>query len=243
MNVELINYTRDAVDLLLYTKETRLSRKAAKAKIAAMSEEEKNAALVYMSRSIPSSWEFVDFVFDIGDVSRAFCAQFERTRTGSYAEQSLRVVDASNFNYLTPPEIEKFKADTDEYAQYHGTMSHIREAYNSLILAGVKKEDARGLLPLNILTSLVAKFNMRTLSELVRKRMKSIRVQGEYRSVVDAMAAEVLRVYPWTVLFLFPADNNFDKTLAFIEKFRAHDEALAIEAMKDIDQARAMLAA
>lgn len=237
MKVHLRNYTRDAVELLLYTKETRLSQEDADKKIANMTQAEKHEALVYMSRSIPSSWEFIDFIFDIQDVTRAFCAQFERTRTGTYAERSLRVVDMSKgFCVLEPQNLTPM-----ELAIYKDECDRIRTTYVRLIKSGAKPEDARGILPLNILTSLVAKFNLRTMSELVRKRMKSIRVQGEYRDVVDLMAKQIMRVYPWTILFLFPADNNFDKTLAFIEKFKGQDEALAIEAMKDIDLARAIL--
>lgn len=70
MEVRLINYTKDAVDTLLYTKSTRLELgKETENKIKAMSEEEKMAELDYMSKTVPSSWEFVDYIFEIRGVS------------------------------------------------------------------------------------------------------------------------------------------------------------------------------
>jgi thymidylate synthase ThyX len=52
--------------------------------------------LDYISKTIRSSWEFVDYTFQITGVTRAFTHQFVRTRTGSYAQQSQRSVDMSS---------------------------------------------------------------------------------------------------------------------------------------------------
>ena len=101
MEVRLINYTKDAVDTLLYTKSTRLELgKETENKIKAMSEEEKMAELDYMSKTVPSSWEFVDYIFEIRGVSRAFTHQFVRTRTGSYAQQTMRILILSRITPL-----------------------------------------------------------------------------------------------------------------------------------------------
>ena len=101
MEVRLINYTKDAVDTLLYTKSTRLELgKETENKIKAMSEEEKMAELDYMSKTVPSSWEFVDYIFEIRGVSRAFTHQFVRTRTGSYAQQTMRMLILSRITPL-----------------------------------------------------------------------------------------------------------------------------------------------
>ena len=101
MEVRLINYTKDAVDTLLYTKSTRLELgKETENKIKAMSEEEKMAELDYMSKTVPSSWEFVDYIFEIRGVSRAFTHQFVRTRTGSYAQQTMRMLNMENFDFV-----------------------------------------------------------------------------------------------------------------------------------------------
>ena len=109
MKVKLINYTSDAKNLLLFTKNTRLMNEDnAYDKIKEWSEDKKQAELDYMLNTIKSSWEFVDYVFDIREVTRGFTHQFVRTRQGSYAQQSQRTVDMQGFGYYVTEEIEKY---------------------------------------------------------------------------------------------------------------------------------------
>ena len=76
MKVKLINATSDAVNLLLFTKNTRLMNEDdSYSKISAWSEEAKQKELDYMLNTIKSSWEFIDYTFDIRDVSRGFTHQ------------------------------------------------------------------------------------------------------------------------------------------------------------------------
>ena len=106
MKVKLINATSDAVNLLLFTKNTRLMNdEGAYDKIKAWPQEQKDEHLDYMLNTIKSSWEFIDYTFDIRDVSRGFTHQFVRTRQGSYAQQSQRTVDMTGFEYYTPERI------------------------------------------------------------------------------------------------------------------------------------------
>ena len=76
-------------------------------KIKSWSEEKKQEELDYMLNTIRSSWEFIDYVFNIREATRGFTHQFVRTRQGSYAQQSPRTVDISGFNYYVPESIEK----------------------------------------------------------------------------------------------------------------------------------------
>lgn len=203
MKVELVNYTSDAVNLLLFTKNTRLMHDDdSYQKIAGWSKEKKKEELDYMLKTIRSSWEFIDYTFNIRDVTRAFTHQFVRTRTGSYAQQSQRTVDMEGFSYYTPPKIER-----DEHAKliYDQTMELINMRYQQLRELGIPAEDARGVLPTNIHTNIVAKFNLRTLSETAKSRL-SPRAQGEHQEVFKAMIAEVTRVHPWALPFLTPTE-------------------------------------
>ena len=91
--VKLVNYTSDAKDLLLFTKNTRLfDSDDSMSVIKDWSEEKKQEELDYMLKTIKSSWEFIDYTFVLSGVSRGFTHQFVRTRQASYAQQSLRVV-------------------------------------------------------------------------------------------------------------------------------------------------------
>ena len=66
MKVKLISCTDDAVDLLLFTKNTRLMNdEDAFSKIKEWDEDKKQAELDYMLQTIKSSWEFIDYIFDI----------------------------------------------------------------------------------------------------------------------------------------------------------------------------------
>lgn len=218
INVELISYTPHAQDLLIYTKSTRLEQgHETRKKIEAMTELEKAAELTYMANTIPSSWEFIDYVFEIKNVTRAFTHQFVRTRTGSYAQQTMRMLDKKAFTYRIPPRL-KLPGKEVELQAYKEQMQSIQLTYDKLVSAGVEIEDARGVLPTNIHTNIIAKFNLRTMADMAKSRT-GVRTQDEYREVMDQMIAKVLEVHPWAETFMFPVDRkNFNAIEAFIKE-------------------------
>ena len=204
MKIKLISYTPDAAKLLVFTKRTRLSMTAENfAALDKLTESEILDELAYMADTIPSSWEFVNYVFAIEGVSRAFTHQFVRTRTGSFAQQSMRVTSMDDFDYVIGPSLKDGAA-----ADYHACMAMISEYYDVILEQGGAIEDARGILPTNICTNIVAQFNLRTLSDMVKSRSGG-RTQGEYRDVVKLMADAILDVHPWAHLFLFPKGRGY----------------------------------
>jgi flavin-dependent thymidylate synthase len=214
MKVTLISCTPDAVDLLLFTKSTRLTMSPGLMdEIRAWPEEKKMAELDYMANTIPSSWEFVDYVFMIEGVSRAFTHQFVRSRSGSYAQQTMRVLDMGEFDYVYT---ERVKSDDFAKAAVDVVNTQIRAGYTYLTeTLGLPAEDARGILPTNIATNICAKFNLRAFVDLAKSRTGG-RTQNEYQQVVKAMCDEVLKVHPWAEKFLFQQGRDY---FAEIEKF------------------------
>jgi flavin-dependent thymidylate synthase len=205
MKVKLINATSDAVNLLLFTKNTRLMNDDdAYEKVSEWDEEKKQAELDYMLQTIRSSWEFIDYTFDVRDVSRGFTHQFVRTRQASYAQQSQRTVTMEGFTYYTPPRLE-LKVNESAKLIYDQAMEMINMWYQNMLELGIPAEDARGILPTNIHTNIVAKFNLRTLSEMAKSRL-SPRAQGEYQEVFKLMVSEVVKVHPWAEPFLTPTE-------------------------------------
>lgn len=198
MKVTLIDCNQNAIDKLIFCKHTRLKMSADNFEsIKSMTSAEQIAELNYISNTIKSSWEFLDYTFLIEGVSRAFTHQFVRNRQGSYAQQTMRILDVSGFEYVTGPTIK-----TEEQMElYHGTMATINAAYDELIESGVSIEDARGILPTNICTNIVAKFNLRTLSDMMASR-QSPRTQGEYRDVIELMFEAMAEEHPWIGIFL-----------------------------------------
>ena len=237
MKVTLIDYTQDAVNKLLYTKATRLTFGAeTQAKIAALTDEEKQRELAYMATTVPSSWEFVSYTFEILGVTRAFTHQFVRTRTGSYAQQTMRMLNVGQFEYVVGPTI---KDDPLRRGIYDDCMHRIQQAYDDLIKAGAAIEDARGVLPTNISTNIIAQFNLRTLSDMVKSR-SGARTQNEYRLVVEAMIQEVLAVHPWAKAFL---RSRRLENISMLEQFvqtqsSHHSKESELQLLKALDQLR-----
>lgn len=213
MKVTLISTTPEAKELLIFTKSTRLTMSPGLMdEIRAWPEEKKLAELEYMANTIPSSWEFVDYVFMIEGVSRAFTHQFVRSRQGSYAQQTMRVLNMGEYDYVYT---DRVAADIQARGIVDIVNENIRLGYNKLIELGLPAEDARGVLPTNIATNIVAKFNLRAFVDLAKSRTGG-RTQGEYQKVMNAMVDAVLAVHPWAEKFLFQQGRDY---FAEIEKF------------------------
>lgn len=196
MKVSIINHTQDALTLLVFTKNTRLNLSPGLMDdIRGWPESKKTDELEKMAATIKSSWEFLDVVFLIEDVTRACAQQITRTRNATYAMQSQRVTNVSEMEVVNP-----FNASDFRHQIFAQSARLSKEHYNALVAANSPLEDARGLLPLNTTCNLVAKYNLRALTDLVKSR-KSLRAQGEYNSVALAMEVETLRTWPWSAPF------------------------------------------
>lgn len=216
--VTLIDYTGKgredqewhAANILMFTKSTRLNMDGDLLKnIQIMSQNEKLKELEYMAKTIPSSWEFADVTFLVSGVSRACAQQITRTRTASFAMQSQRVVDASDMDVVNP-----YNEGEALHGVFESCVSAAKADYKTLLAAGAALQDARGLLPMNSECNLVAKYNFRSLVDLLKAR-SSLRVQGEYSDIVQQMKAAVLKAWPWAETFF---THPHDKAIAELEE-------------------------
>lgn len=211
MNVSLLTYTPEARELLLFSKQTRLSMDSGlMQEIRDWPEDRKQKELDYMLNTIESSWEFVDYTFSICDVSRAFTHQLVRTRDASYAQQSQRTVGMEDFMYVLPeafldPASSDNPADEQEInplqTEYAKIMGAINHGYQRLRELGAAPQDARGVLPTNVATNIMIKANLATLSRMAEKRLCS-RTQGEYQNIFRQMRLAIIAVHPWAAPFL-----------------------------------------
>ncbi len=167
------------------------------------------AELDYMSSTVPSSWEFVDLVFSLNNISRVCAQQITRTRTASYAMQSQRVVNVKDTTCHIPASV-----PPEALTHYQLALSSSLASYEKLVSKGCNLEDARGVLPMNVHCNLLAKYNFRAWIDLVRTR-SSKRIQDEYIEIVKQMKEEVLKVWPWADLFLKPKN---EKAVEIIER-------------------------
>jgi flavin-dependent thymidylate synthase len=149
-----------------------------------------------MRDTIKSSWEMVDYVFQIEGVTRVFTHQLVRTRTGSYAQQAMRVVDARDFPIQKPHSV-----SLDNELHWDRAVEAIRSAYTYMVENDVPAQDARGILPNNVQTKIFAKINLRTLQEMA-KLLLCTRTQGEYQDVFREMRRLVVEAHPWAEEFI-----------------------------------------
>jgi len=243
--VELIHFTgKDtpdetwaAANLLIFTKSTRLNLSPGLFdEIRNWPEEKKLEELEYMANTLPSSWEFIDYVFLVTGVSRAYTHQQVRTRTGSYAQQAMRIVDASDFKYVyTKRDLEH----DDRRAIIDKCVGKIREIYTELLSMGHLAEDARGILPTNVATNIVCKFNMRAFVDLAKKRLGG-RSQNEYREVMTQMVSAVLAVHPWMEKFIYgdAGRDYFTDIETFAEEQFGDDLATKAKLLKIVHKMR-----
>jgi len=235
MKVTLISHTPDAVNLLLFTKSTRLNLSPGLMdEIRAWPEEKKMQELEYMSNTIPSSWEFVDYTFLVEGVSRAYTHQQVRTRAASYAQQTMRVLNMGDFDYVYTDAI---LAWPEAKAEIDSVLARIKDGYGLLTKEGLAPEDARGILPTNIATNIVCKFNLRTFVELAKSRTGG-RTQGEYQKVINAMCDEVLKVHPWAEKFLFKHGRDYFAEIEEFAKRKFPDLKERGELLKIVDAMR-----
>jgi flavin-dependent thymidylate synthase len=123
--------------------------------------------------------EAIDLHFMVEGMTRATFDQMRTQRTASFAAESLRFAVKDTFaeSVRPGPIVEAKKGNRDIWAK---ALVGLEEAYHALIANGVPAEDARGLLPMNILTRAHWKSNLRNLEAEIGKRLCT-QAQFEWR--------------------------------------------------------------
>jgi len=128
--------------------------------------------------------EHANFTFLIEGISRVASHQLVRHRMASYTQQSFRYTKARDY------ELPDSLKDNLEVKFY---MNSLFSLYNSLIEKGVKKEDARYILPNAIVSDIVVTMNARELRHFFELRL-DVSAQAEIREVAKKMLTEVQKV-------------------------------------------------
>jgi len=128
--------------------------------------------------------EHASFTFLIEGISRVASHQLVRHRIASYTQQSLRYTKATDY---TLPESLKDDFQSKFY------LNSLFSFYQSLIEKGVKKEDARYVLPNAVTSDIVVTMNARELRHFFILRLDK-RAQEEIRNVAQKMLEEVKKV-------------------------------------------------
>lgn len=148
-----------------------------------------------------STIEHIQISFAINNISRACSHQLVRHRHMSFSQKSQRYVkEKGQFDYITPPTIEKNEELTEKYNHF---MTLISDFYLELTEAGIPAEDARFILPNATVTSMVASLNLRELIHLANLRLCT-RSQTEIRILVKKMCEKLTKQEPWLNDYLVP---------------------------------------
>jgi thymidylate synthase (FAD) len=145
-----------------------------------------------------SPLEHVSFTFSIEGLSRAALAQLTRHRIASYSVRSQRYVSEENFDYIIPNELladKKITNNNDLLNKYLKFMDDTKSLYKDMLSQGIKKEDARYILPNCTLTNLIMTMNARELLHFFSLRCCN-RAQAEIRTLANNMLAIVKELAP-----------------------------------------------
>lgn len=129
--------------------------------------------------------EMVHMLWHLRYVSRAFTHQLVRYRVGtSFVQESMRFYGMQNgvFRILVTGGMNI--TETDEYVV---ACASAIEAYVELIAAGVPDQDARGVLPTNILTHIYFDCSLRTLQNIFPQRLCCQAQPGEWQHLLREM--------------------------------------------------------
>ena len=117
-------------------------------------------------------------VFNVSGISRACSHQFVRSKHLDFLQRSQRYCKENDQTFVYPGTV----YDTAISSAYQSAMAH----YNSLLELGVKKEDARYVLPAGITTELNVSGNFQAYMNFLSLRL-SKEAQKEIRDVAHEM--------------------------------------------------------
>jgi len=136
--------------------------------------------------------EHASVTFDISGISRACSHQLVRHRIASYSQESQRYVDMSNPKFVVPPSVDR---DPEAQAIWDEFIAQVADTYHRLRELGVRKEDARFVLPNATATRIIVTMNFRSLRHLFSVRCDKA-AQWEIRELALEMLRQVHEIAP-----------------------------------------------
>ncbi len=130
--------------------------------------------------------EHASATFRIQGGSRSFTHQLVRHRVCAFSQQSQRYVNETDFSVIVPDSINKNSEAKEVFLSF---VKHAQNTYSKLKKLGIKKEDARFILPNAIESEIVMTANFRELRHIFKERCIKA-AQWEIREI----AIEMLKI-------------------------------------------------
>ena len=194
MKVKLLRYTADA-ELLCGTAALTSTKSGSPSEILEKMNMETAKRIIKRVTGYGhvSVIEHASFTFSIEGVSRAMTHQLVRHRIASFTQQSQRYVTYDTLEkYVTPPSITN---NAEAQKIFDETLEKISETYQKLLKLGIKKEDARFILPNAAKTNIIVTMNARELRHFFNLRCCT-RSQWEIREVAIEMLKQAKKTAP-----------------------------------------------
>lgn len=137
-----------------------------------------------------SPLEFAEAVFEVV-CSRVCTHQLVRHRIASYAQESQRRVKVKDLDYIIVPP--KVLESSEALEVFLDAVGKSFEAYEKLLELGIKKEDARYVLPQCVKSKILVKMNFRQWRYFIELRRDKA-AQWEIRAVATRIL-EILNLY------------------------------------------------
>jgi len=136
--------------------------------------------------------EHASATFEICGISRACSHQLVRHRIASYSQESQRYVSMDDPEWVLPPSIAQ---DESARAIWERFAEQVKETYRALRERGLRKEDARFVLPNATATRIVVTMNFRELRHFFRVRCDRA-AQWEIRALAKEMLKLAYQIAP-----------------------------------------------
>ncbi|NCN65386.1 MAG: FAD-dependent thymidylate synthase [Candidatus Altiarchaeum hamiconexum] len=203
MKVELLSITPNAEKLIEYAGRTAYLSFGKQKRGS-----EKEFIKMIIKHGHLSVLEHASASFRINGGSRAFTHQLVRHRLSSFTQQSQRYVNESNFIYIEPDSV---KNNTKTHTLFVKFMDDAKKTYLELQKLGIKKEDARFVLPNAVESQIVVTANLREWRHIIELR-SSFNAQWEIKSITIQIL-KILKKHASTVFEDFEIDeqNNIIK--------------------------------
>ena len=207
LEVSLIAIPNNVLDIVYTACRTCYSAQGAVEINKNLPEDEKKLSLIkkIILSGHYSTIEHVQLTFAINNISRAATHQLVRHRHMSFSQKSQRYVKETEFDYIIPDSIKDNPSLLEKFENHMKTTSSL---YKEFVENGIKKEDARSILPNATASSMVCSLNLRELIHLANLRLCT-RAQKEIRFCVKKMCDLVIEKEPWLKEHLVPKCERF----------------------------------
>lgn len=183
MQVELVDYTQDAERKIgLYASICYDSKTDEESCLRRAKHVANNGHLACL--------RFATATFRVSGISRICSHQFVRSKHLDFLQRSQRYVEEEKAKFIRP-----FPLQTKEDSEYMRAAIGCLIAYKQLRKLGVKKEDARFILPQGIETELYVTGNFQAWQDFINLR-KDKAAQWEIREVATRIEKELNNVAP-----------------------------------------------